>query len=75
MSPWFWVLIGILICPTIVASIILVMYAILCGVLWLNWKHRQIRMRAEWTQVNPYWRESFDKGVKWAQEQEQTKDD
>ena len=33
---------------------------------WFAWKRRQLRLRREWTQENPYWKESFDAGVAWA---------
>jgi len=59
---WIGVSIGILIIPVAIA---------LAGLgamvwAWATWKARQIRCRKEWTQENPYWRESFDDGVRWA---------
>ena len=69
MNPILWILVGVVLCVVVLAIGICVGPAILCLVGWFNWKRRQLRHRKEWTQENPYWRESFAAGVKWAEEQ------
>ena len=68
MNPWFWILIGILASPLVALVGLLIGWAFLWAVAWFSWKRRQIRLRAEWTEANPYWREAFEAGAKWARE-------
>jgi len=57
---------GFLACLPILAVLGAAVFAAVCAASWLNWKTRQINCRREWTQENPYWREAFEAGAKWA---------
>ena len=69
MTNFSWgILIGFVAFP--VAIVISTAIGFLASLLikWASWKRMQIRRRDEWTEENPYWREAFDAGVKWADE-------
>ncbi len=70
MSPWFWILVGVLASPIIYLGALVLVLMACRAVEWIDWKRRQIRCRREWIEENPYWREAFEAGAKWAREGE-----
>jgi len=70
MSPWFWILVGAVVGTLSYIAAFIAFAAVRWFASWIFWKRRQIRCRREWTQENPYWREAFDAGAKWAREGE-----
>jgi len=70
MSPWLWILIGFVAFPFVFAAILVAVFLAIYLAAWFNWKERQFHCRREWTQKNPYWREAFEAGAKWAREGE-----
>ena len=70
MSPWFWILVGVVLAPILVALTLAAIFIFWCLGAWANWKVKEINCRREWTQENPYWREAFEDGVKWVKEQQ-----
>jgi hypothetical protein len=70
MNPWLWILIGFVAFPVALAALVLGVFGVWCLGAWLSWKNREFHCRREWTQENPYWREAFEAGAKWACEGE-----
>lgn len=68
MQLWIGIVIGavglIVLCVVIAALAV----PIVTLATWAEWKRLQIRKRAEWTYENPYWKEAWNAGVKWADE-------
>ena len=71
MNPWFWILVGFAAFPLLIAIFVLAVFGVWCLAAWFSWKTREFYCRREWTQENPYWREAFEAGAKWARESDQ----
>jgi len=64
----WWYTIGFFSFPVVIVVGALLIEAIRTAFDWLYTKQKETRAKAAWTEENPYWREAFDAGVKWAED-------
>lgn len=66
MKFFTWYLCGLFSTPILFVLAVVLCEGIALFFAWCQTKYLILKTRKEWDCENPYWREAFDAGVKWA---------